>query len=99
MRGTFPPFSSLGVTVDGYGKAVDVSALSGPPELLQLSMDAARQWQFALAVGANGWLGVKKYEEPSCHRKDHKPPIRIHVRCLTHNGKTIHGTAKERYIG
>lgn len=54
MRGTFPQFSSLGLTVDGYGIVVDISALSGPPELLQLSMDSARQWQFALAVGANG---------------------------------------------
>jgi TonB family protein len=36
----------LCVTVDGHGNVTDVSPLSGPPELLQLSMDAARQWQF-----------------------------------------------------
>lgn len=36
----------LCVNVDGHGKVIDVSAISGPPELLQLSMDAARQWQF-----------------------------------------------------
>ena len=36
----------LCVTVDGHGNVTDVSPISGPPELLQLSMDAARQWQF-----------------------------------------------------
>lgn len=36
----------LCATVDEHGKVTDVSPLSGPPELLQLSMDAARQWQF-----------------------------------------------------
>jgi TonB family protein len=36
----------LCVTVDGHGKVTEVSPLSGPPELLQLSMDAARQWEF-----------------------------------------------------
>lgn len=36
----------LCVTVDGHGRVTDVSPLSGPPELLQLSMDAARKWQF-----------------------------------------------------
>ena len=36
----------LCVTVDGHGKVTDVSPLSGPPELLQLSVDAARKWQF-----------------------------------------------------
>src|ERR1700687_6124934 len=36
----------LCVTVDGHGKVTDISPLSGPPELLQLSSDAARQWQF-----------------------------------------------------
>jgi TonB family protein len=36
----------LCVTVDGHGRVTDVSPLSGPSELLQLSMDAARQWQF-----------------------------------------------------
>lgn len=36
----------LCATVDGHGKVTDVSPLSGPPELLQLSMNAARQWQF-----------------------------------------------------
>src|SRR5437879_6447052 len=36
----------LCVTVDGHGRVTDVSPLSGPSELLKLSMDAARQWQF-----------------------------------------------------
>jgi TonB family protein len=36
----------LCATVDGHGKVTDVRPLSGPPELLQPSMDAARQWQF-----------------------------------------------------
>ncbi len=36
----------LCATVDGHGKVTDVSPPSGPPELLQLSMNAARQWQF-----------------------------------------------------
>lgn len=36
----------LCVTVDGHGRVIDVSPLSGPAELLQLSMDAARKWQF-----------------------------------------------------
>jgi TonB family protein len=36
----------LCATVDGHGNVTDVSPISGPPELLQLSMDAARQWQF-----------------------------------------------------
>jgi len=36
----------LCVTVDRHGRVIDVSPLSGPSELLQLSMDAARQWQF-----------------------------------------------------
>ena len=34
------------VTVDGHGRVIDVRPLSGPSELLQPSMDAARQWQF-----------------------------------------------------
>jgi TonB family protein len=34
------------VTVDAKGKVTDVSALSGPPELVQPSIDAAKQWQF-----------------------------------------------------
>ena len=34
------------VTVDGHGRVIDVRPLSGPPELLQPSMDAAQQWQF-----------------------------------------------------
>src|SRR6202158_5961655 len=33
-------------TVDGHEKVTDISPLSGPPELLQLSSDAARKWQF-----------------------------------------------------
>lgn len=36
----------LCVTVDGHGKVTGVSPISGPSELLQLSVDAARQWQF-----------------------------------------------------
>lgn len=36
----------LCVTLDGHGRVMDVNPLSGPSELLQLSMDAARQWQF-----------------------------------------------------
>jgi TonB family protein len=34
------------VTVDGHGRVIGVRPLSGPSELLQPSMDAARQWQF-----------------------------------------------------
>jgi TonB family protein len=34
------------VTVDGHGRVIDVRPLSGPSELLQPSVDAARQWQF-----------------------------------------------------
>ena len=36
----------LCLTVDGHGKVTDVSPISGPQELLQLSMNAARQWEF-----------------------------------------------------
>jgi TonB family protein len=36
----------LCVTVDDQGRVTDVSALSGPPELIQLSIDAAKRWQF-----------------------------------------------------
>jgi len=36
----------LCVTVDGHGNVADVGPISGPPELLQLSIDAARQWKF-----------------------------------------------------
>src|SRR5882672_7355924 len=36
----------LCVTVDANGRVTDVSALSGPPELIQLSINAAKQWQF-----------------------------------------------------
>jgi TonB family protein len=38
----------LCATVDANGKVTDVSALSGPSELIQLSIDAAKQWQFEL---------------------------------------------------
>jgi TonB family protein len=38
----------LCVIVDAKGRVTDVSALSGPPELIQLSIDAAKQWQFEL---------------------------------------------------
>jgi TonB family protein len=37
---------SLCVTVNGQGKVTDVIPISGPQELLQLSMDAARKWEF-----------------------------------------------------
>jgi TonB family protein len=36
----------LCVTVDAHGRVTDVTPLSGPPELLQASVEAARQWQF-----------------------------------------------------
>ena len=36
----------LCATVDANGRVTDVSALSGPPELIQQSIDAAKQWQF-----------------------------------------------------
>ena len=34
------------MTVDGNGRVTDVNPLSGPTELFQPSIDAARQWQF-----------------------------------------------------
>jgi TonB family protein len=34
------------VTVDGHGRVIDVRPLSGASELLQPSVDVARQWQF-----------------------------------------------------
>jgi TonB family protein len=36
----------LCATVDANGRVTDVSALSGPSELTQQSIDAAKQWQF-----------------------------------------------------
>src|ERR1700741_3616757 len=36
----------LCLTVDGHGKVTDVSPISGPQELFQLSGNAARQWEF-----------------------------------------------------
>jgi TonB family protein len=36
----------LCVTVDGQGKVTDVNPISGPQELLQSSVDAARKWEF-----------------------------------------------------
>lgn len=36
----------LCVAVDGKGRVTAASALSGPSELFQLSIDAAKQWQF-----------------------------------------------------
>jgi TonB family protein len=36
----------LCLTVDGHGKVTDVSPIGGPQELLQLSIKAARQWEF-----------------------------------------------------
>jgi TonB family protein len=37
---------ALCVTVDANGRVTDVSAISGPPELIQPSIEAAKQWQF-----------------------------------------------------
>ena len=37
---------ALCLTVDRNGRVTDVNALSGPTELFQPSIDAARQWQF-----------------------------------------------------
>jgi TonB family protein len=37
---------TLCATVNEYGKVTDVVALSGPSELLQVSVAAAKQWQF-----------------------------------------------------
>jgi TonB family protein len=34
------------VTVDTYGKVTNVSPVSGPPELVQSTVDAAKKWQF-----------------------------------------------------
>jgi TonB family protein len=34
------------VTVDTQGKVTNVSAISGPPELVQSTIDAAKKWQF-----------------------------------------------------
>lgn len=42
----------LCATVDANGRVTDVSALSGPSELTQLSIDAAKQWQFEPPHGA-----------------------------------------------
>jgi len=36
----------LCVTVDANGRVTDVTAISGPPELIQQSINAAKQWQF-----------------------------------------------------
>ncbi|MCU1243957.1 MAG: ferric siderophore transporter, periplasmic energy transduction protein TonB [Candidatus Acidoferrum typicum] len=36
----------LCVTIDGNGRVIDVNALSGPSELFQPSIDAAKQWRF-----------------------------------------------------
>src|SRR6266404_8150940 len=36
----------LCVTVDANGRVIDVTALSGPSELIQPSVDAAKKWQF-----------------------------------------------------
>jgi TonB family protein len=55
VHGTYPEEAAkrniegavvLCVTVDEHGKVTDVTALSGPSELLQSSLDAARKWQF-----------------------------------------------------
>jgi TonB family protein len=34
------------VTVDTQGKMTNVSAISGPPELVRPTIDAAKKWQF-----------------------------------------------------
>ena len=34
------------VTVDTHGKVTNVSPVSGPPELVQSTIDAAKKWQF-----------------------------------------------------
>jgi TonB family protein len=34
------------LTVDGHGRVTDVSPISGPAELVQPSIDAAKQWEF-----------------------------------------------------
>lgn len=36
----------LCAVVNANGRVTDVSAMTGPPELIQLSIDAAKQWQF-----------------------------------------------------
>ena len=42
----------LCLTIDGHGKVTDVSPISGPQELLQFSMNAARQWEFEAPLKA-----------------------------------------------
>lgn len=49
----------LCATVDGHGKVTDVSPLSGPPELLQASMDAARRWQFEAPAKAPAFTQIQ----------------------------------------
>jgi hypothetical protein len=34
------------VAINGQGRVTQVSPISGPPELLQPSVDAAKQWEF-----------------------------------------------------
>ena len=40
------------VTVDGHGNVTNVSPVSGPPELVQSTIDAAKKWQFEAPVNA-----------------------------------------------
>jgi TonB family protein len=49
----------LCAAVDGHGKVTDVSPLSGPPELLQLSMDAAKQWEFEVPPKAPAFTQIQ----------------------------------------
>ncbi len=42
----------LCLTVDGHGKVTDVSPISGPQELLQLSANVARLWEFEAPLKA-----------------------------------------------
>ena len=49
----------LCATVDGHGNVTDVSPISGPRELLQPSMDAARQWQFEAPSKAPDFIRIE----------------------------------------
>ncbi len=37
----------LSIVVDGNGKVIDTTVLSGPPELFQAAIDNVKQWEFA----------------------------------------------------
>jgi TonB family protein len=49
----------LCATVDGHGNVTDVSPISGPLELLELSMDATRQWQFEAPSKAPAFIRIE----------------------------------------